>query len=89
MKKHRIQPMTDQERLLASYHTSDIAWAKQAVADTLHGIHLNGVLVRKGLWDKLIANMRDESELDAYATFAIGLKDLYSMAKKVERSKRA
>ncbi len=80
--------MTDQERMLASYHTSDIAWAKQAVADTISGIQLNRLLVTRGLWDKLIKDMRDEQDLDAYAAFAVGLQDLYKTAKRVERSRR-
>ena len=83
-----IPQMTDQERILASYHPSDIAWAKQAVADTLHGLHLNQMLVNRGFWDKYIVNMRDEQDLDAYAAFAIGLQDLYKIAKRVEKSRQ-
>lgn len=80
--------MTDQERMLANYTPSDLAWAKQAVADTIHGLQFNELLVKRGLWDKFIANMHDELEFDAYSTFAIGLKDLYQTAKRVENSRR-
>lgn len=42
--------MTDQERLLKSYHRSDLAWAKQAVEQTLETLLFNELLVNKGLW---------------------------------------
>jgi hypothetical protein len=76
--------MTNQE-LLIKANLADQAWAKQAVADTIHGLKFNELLVKRGLWDKYIAQMQTELELDAYSCFAIGLKDLYTIAKRLEK----
>ena len=74
--------MTDQERLLKSYHRSDLAWAKQAVDQTLETLLFNELLVNKGLWGQYISQMTTEDEFDVYAAFVVGLKALYSRADK-------
>lgn len=74
--------MTDQERLLKSYHRSDLAWAKQAVEQTLETLLFNELLVNKGLWGQYISQMTTEDEFDVYAAFVVGLKELYARADK-------
>lgn len=79
--------MINQKHQFSQALPADQSWATQAVADTLHGLQFNELLVKRGLWDKYIAQMHDDQELDAFSCFAIGLKDLYQVSKRLENVK--
>jgi hypothetical protein len=65
---------------------SDKQWADQAVGDLLAGLKLNQRLVQDGVWDQLISDMETDGEVAAYGVFLMGLRDSYSVAKRVRKN---
>jgi hypothetical protein len=42
--------------------------------------------VQDGVWDQLISDMETDGEVAAYGVFLMGLRDSYSVAKRVRKN---